>query len=64
MLGLARGVSTRFLLASASEVYEIHPQYESHRVSVNTIEPQNCQGKRIAKILCFDYKLIHETEIW
>ena len=68
MLGLARRVGARLLLASTSEVYgdpEIHPQPESYRGSVNTIGIRSCydEGKRIAETLCFDYKRMHETEI-
>ena len=68
MLGLARRVGARFLLASTSEVYgdpEVHPQPESYRGSVNTIGIRSCydEGKRIAETLCFDYKRMHNTEI-
>ena len=68
MLGLARRVGARFLLASTSEVYgdpEIHPQPESYRGCVNIIGPRSCydEGKRIAETLCFDYKRMHQTEI-
>ena len=68
MLGLARRVGARFLLASTSEVYgdpEIHPQPEDYRGSVNTIGIRSCydEGKRIAETLCFDYQRMHGTEI-
>lgn len=68
MLGLARRVSARLLLASTSEVYgdpEIHPQPESYQGCVNTIGIRSCydEGKRIAETLCFDYQRIHATEI-
>ena len=68
MLGLARRVGARFLLASTSEVYgdpEIHPQPEDYRGSVNTIGIRSCydEGKRIAETLCFDYQRMHSTEI-
>ena len=68
MLGLARRVGARLLLASTSEVYgdpEIHPQPESYRGCVNTIGIRSCydEGKRIAETLCFDYKRMHDTEI-
>ena len=68
MLGLARRVGARLLLASTSEVYgdpEIHPQPESYRGCVNTIGIRSCydEGKRIAETLCFDYQRIHATEI-
>ncbi len=42
MLGLAKRVGARFLLASTSEVYgdpDVHPQPESYRGNVNTIGP-------------------------
>ncbi|CAE22132.1 NAD dependent epimerase/dehydratase family [Prochlorococcus marinus str. MIT 9313] len=68
MLGLARRVGARLLLASTSEVYgdpEINPQPESYRGCVNTIGIRSCydEGKRIAETLCFDYQRIHATEI-
>ena len=68
MLGLARRVGARLLLASTSEVYgdpEIHPQPESYRGCVNTIGIRSCydEGKRIAETLCFDYQRMHGVEI-
>jgi UDP-glucuronate decarboxylase len=68
MLGLARRVGARLLLASTSEVYgdpEVHPQPESYRGCVNTIGIRSCydEGKRIAETLCFDYQRRHDTEI-
>ena len=68
MLGLARRVGARLLLASTSEVYgdpEVHPQPESYRGYVNTIGIRSCydEGKRIAETLCFDYQRRHDTEI-
>ena len=68
MLGLARRVGARLLLASTSEVYgdpEIHPQPESYRGCVNTIGIRSCydEGKRIAETLCFDYKRMHGVEV-
>lgn len=68
MLGLARRVGARLLLASTSEVYgdpDVHPQAESYRGCVNTIGPRACydEGKRIAETLCFDYKRMHGNEI-
>ena len=52
MLGLARRVGARILLASTSEVYgdpEIHPQ-QKNKGSVNPIGIRSCydEGKRIA----------------
>ena len=68
MLGLARRVGARFLLASTSEVYgdpEVHPQPESYRGCVNTTGIRSCydEGKRISETLCFDYQRMHATEI-
>ncbi len=68
MLGLARRVGARILLASTSEVYgdpEIHPQPEEYKGSVNPIGIRSCydEGKRIAESLCFDYQRMHNTEI-
>jgi len=68
MLGLARRVGARILLASTSEVYgdpEIHPQPEEYKGSVNPIGLRSCydEGKRIAESLCFDYKRMHGIEI-
>ncbi len=68
MLGLARRVGAKILIASTSEVYgdpEIHPQPESYCGSVNPIGVRSCydEGKRIAESLCFDYKRMHDVEI-
>ena len=60
MLGLARRVGARLLLASTSEVYgdpELHPQPESYCGCVtNCIRSCYNEGKRIAETLCFDYQ--------
>ncbi len=68
MLGLAKRVNARFLMASTSEIYgdpEVHPQKEEYKGSVNTMGIRSCydEGKRIAETLCFDYKRIHGLEI-
>jgi len=68
MLGLAKRVGARILLASTSEVYgnpEVHPQTETYNGSVNPIGIRSCydEGKRIAETLCFDYKRMHRTDI-
>lgn len=68
MLGLARRVGARLLLASTSEVYgdpEVHPQPENYRGSVNTIGVRSCydEGKRIAETLCFDYQRMSGVEV-
>ena len=67
MLGLAKRVGAKFLLASTSEVYgdpEEHPQKESYRGSVNTTGIRSCydEGKRIAETLCSDYKRINGVD--
>ena len=68
MLGLARRVGARLLLASTSEIYgdpNVHPQPEDYRGCVNPIGPRACydEGKRIAETLCFDYQRMHGSEI-
>ncbi|MFO5493581.1 MAG: UDP-glucuronic acid decarboxylase family protein [Cuspidothrix sp.] len=68
MLGLAKRVKARFLLASTSEVYgdpEVHPQVEEYRGSVNPIGIRSCydEGKRIAETLAFDYHRENNVEI-
>ena len=68
MLGLARRVGARLLLASTSEVYgdpEVHPQPESYWGSVNPIGVRSCydEGKRVAETLCFDYKRMNGVEV-
>lgn len=68
MLGLAKRVKARFLLASTSEVYgdpEIHPQTEDYRGSVNPIGIRSCydEGKRVAETLSFDYYRENNVQI-
>ena len=68
MLGLAKKVGARLLMASTSEVYgnpEIHPQPESYTGSVNTTGIRSCydEGKRISETLCSDYHRVHNVEI-
>ena len=68
MLGLAKRVKARFLLASTSEVYgdpEVHPQTEDYRGSVNHIGIRSCydEGKRMAETLAFDYYRENKVEI-
>ncbi len=67
MLGLAKRVKARILLASTSEVYgdpEIHPQPESYNGNVNINGIRSCydEGKRIAETLCSDYSRIHKLD--
>ncbi|AFZ46856.1 NAD-dependent epimerase/dehydratase [Cyanobacterium stanieri PCC 7202] len=68
MLGLAKRVKARFLLASTSEVYgdpTVHPQTEEYRGNVNCIGPRSCydEGKRVAETLAFDYYREHKIDI-
>lgn len=68
MLGLAKRVKARFLLASTSEIYgdpEVHPQSEDYRGNVNPIGPRSCydEGKRVAETLAFDYHRQNDVEI-
>ncbi|MEM9568583.1 MAG: UDP-glucuronic acid decarboxylase family protein [Cyanobacteria bacterium P01_E01_bin.34] len=68
MLGLAKRVKARFLLASSSEVYgdpDVHPQPESYRGNVNTIGIRSCydEGKRVAETLAFDYHRQNNVEV-
>ena len=67
MLGLAKRVGAKLLLASTSEVYgdpEEHPQKESYKGSVNTTGIRSCydEGKRIAETLCSDYKRVNGVD--
>jgi UDP-glucuronate decarboxylase len=68
MLGLAKRVKARFLMASTSEVYgdpDVHPQPEEYHGNVNTIGIRSCydEGKRIAETLSFDYHRQHGVDI-
>jgi UDP-glucuronate decarboxylase len=68
MLGLAKRVKARFLLASTSEVYgdpEVHPQPEEYWGNVNTIGIRSCydEGKRVAETLAFDYHRQNDVQI-
>jgi len=68
MLGLARRVNARFLLASTSEVYgdpDVHPQPEEYRGNVNCIGIRSCydEGKRVAETLAFDYHRQNNVDI-
>ncbi|MGA7579294.1 MAG: UDP-glucuronic acid decarboxylase family protein [Desulfobaccales bacterium] len=60
MLGLAKRVKARILLASTSEVYGdplVHPQKEEYWGNVNCIGVRSCydEGKRVAETLMMDY---------
>ena len=68
MLGLAKRVGARILMASTSEIYgdpKEHPQKESYNGYVNPIGIRSCydEGKRVAETLCFDYKRMHNVDI-
>lgn len=68
MMGLAKRVKARILLASTSEVYgdpSVHPQPEEYRGSVNCIGIRSCydEGKRVAETLAFDYHRQNNVEI-
>ena len=61
MLGLAKRVNAKMLLASTSEVYgdpEEHPQTELYWGHVNPIGPRACydEGKRVAETMCVAYE--------
>ena len=68
MLGLAKRVGAKLLLASTSEVYgdpKEHPQTELYKGSVNTTGIRSCydEGKRIAETLCSDYNRVHDVDV-
>jgi len=68
MLGLAKRLGARILLASTSEVYgdpAVHPQSESYWGNVNPIGIRSCydEGKRAAETLFFDYHRQHGLSI-
>ncbi|MDJ0590970.1 MAG: SDR family oxidoreductase [Pleurocapsa sp. MO_226.B13] len=68
MLGLAKRVKARFLLASTSEVYgdpDVHPQPEEYRGNVNCTGIRSCydEGKRVAETLAFDYHRQNNVDI-
>src|SRR5208282_2692533 len=68
MLGLAKRLGARILLASTSEVYgdpAVHPQVESYWGNVNPVGLRSCydEGKRCAETLFFDYYRQHGMEI-
>lgn len=68
MLGLAKRVRAKVLLASTSEVYgdpEQHPQNEDYWGHVNPIGPRACydEGKRVAETMCYAYKKQENLEV-
>jgi len=68
MLGVAKRVRARMLLASTSEVYGdpvMHPQTETYWGNVNTIGIRSCydEGKRAAETLMMDYHRQNRVDI-
>lgn len=68
MLGIAKRVNARILLASTSEVYgdpAMHPQKEGYWGNVNTIGIRSCydEGKRAAETLMMDYHRQNRVDI-
>ena len=68
MLGLAKRVKAKILIASTSEIYgdpKVHPQPEDYTGSVNTIGIRSCydEGKRISETLCYDYERMHKVQV-
>lgn len=68
MLGLAKRVKARILLASTSEVYGdplVHPQTEDYWGNVNPIGIRSCydESKRLAETLMFDYHRQNSVDI-
>jgi len=68
MLGLAKRINARFLLASTSEVYGDpleHPQSETYWGNVNPIGERSCydEGKRVAETLTMDYHRQESVDI-
>ena len=68
LLGLAKRVGARILLASTSEVYgdpKQHPQSEEYWGNVNPIGIRACydEGKRVAETLAMDYHRQHDMPI-
>lgn len=60
MMGLAKRVGAKVLVASTSEVYgdpDVHPQSEEYWGRVNPIGPRSCydEGKRVAESLSYAY---------
>jgi UDP-glucuronate decarboxylase len=68
MLGLAKRVKARVLLASTSEIYgdpQVHPQPETYWGNVNTIGPRSCydEGKRVAETMMYSYREQNHVEV-
>lgn len=68
MLGMAKRVRARIMLASTSEVYgdpTVHPQTEEYWGNVNPIGIRSCydEGKRVAETLMMDYHRQNRVDI-
>ena len=68
MLGLAKRVKARFLLASTSEVYgdpKVHPQKEDYWGNVNTVGIRSCydEGKRVSETFTMDYHRQNKVDV-
>jgi UDP-glucuronate decarboxylase len=70
MLGLARRVGAKILIASTSEVYgdpdiKHHPQSENYWGNVNPIGPRACydEGKRVAETLSYAYAKQEKVDV-
>jgi len=68
MLGIAKRVRARILLASTSEVYgdpEVHPQTEGYYGNVNPVGPRACydEGKRAAETLVVGYRDYNHVDV-
>ncbi len=68
LLGMAKRLRIKALLASTSEVYgdpDVHPQPETYWGRVNPVGPRACydEGKRCAETLFFDYRRQHKLDI-
>lgn len=68
VLGLAKRVGARVLIASTSEVYgdpEVHPQPETYWGHVNPIGPRACydEGKRVSETLTYAYEKQEKVEV-
>jgi UDP-glucuronate decarboxylase len=68
MLGLAKRVKARIMLASTSEIYgdpQVHPQPENYWGHVNCVGIRSCydEGKRVAETLMMDYHRQNNVDI-
>ena len=68
MLGMAKRIHSRIMLASTSEIYGDpleHPQTENYWGNVNPIGVRSCydEGKRVAETLMMDYHRQNKVDI-